>query len=200
MNSQLLVTLDGIRDDDAGLAWHELQGIDEILEKVSSTLTSYVRHSSGRRAEPGQSESWICRPRLLELRRSALGCLSAQWTLGPSRDVRTGMEADESRAIEKLLKSSGREDLASDMSVQDYLSEITAALPEGVLLWLGDSDDPKRIRIKHTEGAGNELGSRDETLVSDLHAIGLRCAALLGPGPSAVDHGDILYDERGLPN
>ena len=33
----------------------------------------------------------------------------------------------------------------------------------------------------------------------ELVAIGRRCAALMGPGPSAVDHGDFLYDERGLP-
>lgn len=33
----------------------------------------------------------------------------------------------------------------------------------------------------------------------ELVAIGKRCAALLGPGPSAVGHGDVLYDERGLP-
>ena len=38
-----------------------------------------------------------------------------------------------------------------------------------------------------------------EALAADLHAIGKRCAALLGPGPSAAEHGDYLYDERGLP-
>ncbi len=32
-----------------------------------------------------------------------------------------------------------------------------------------------------------------------LRAIAERCATLLGPGPPAVEHGDILYDERGLP-
>ena len=32
-----------------------------------------------------------------------------------------------------------------------------------------------------------------------LSAIAERCAALMGPGPSAVEHGDLLYDERGLP-
>ena len=32
-----------------------------------------------------------------------------------------------------------------------------------------------------------------------LKAIAQRCAARLGPGPSAVEHGDFLYDERGLP-
>ena len=36
-------------------------------------------------------------------------------------------------------------------------------------------------------------------LARELHAIGQRCAKLLGPGPSAVEHGDFLYDERGLP-
>ncbi len=36
-------------------------------------------------------------------------------------------------------------------------------------------------------------------LARELHAIGQRCAKLLGPGPSSVEHGDLLYDERGLP-
>ena len=32
-----------------------------------------------------------------------------------------------------------------------------------------------------------------------LRAIAERCAKLMGPGPSAVEHGDLLYDEQGLP-
>ena len=32
-----------------------------------------------------------------------------------------------------------------------------------------------------------------------LRAIAERCSKLLRPGPSAVEHGDLLYDERGLP-
>jgi antitoxin VapB len=38
-----------------------------------------------------------------------------------------------------------------------------------------------------------------DAMVRELHAIGQRCVMLLGPGPSAVEHGDLLYDERGLP-
>ena len=38
-----------------------------------------------------------------------------------------------------------------------------------------------------------------ETRVQELRAIAERCAKLLAPGPSAVEHGDVLYDERGLP-
>ncbi len=35
--------------------------------------------------------------------------------------------------------------------------------------------------------------------VEELLAIGRRCAKSLKPGPSAVEHGDLLYDEWGLP-
>ena len=39
-----------------------------------------------------------------------------------------------------------------------------------------------------------------EDKVKELHAIGQRCASmLLNDWPSAVEHGDLLYDERGLP-
>ena len=38
-----------------------------------------------------------------------------------------------------------------------------------------------------------------EARVRELHAIGQRCARLLRDGPAAADHGDLLYDERGLP-
>ncbi len=38
-----------------------------------------------------------------------------------------------------------------------------------------------------------------EKRVKELHAIGQHCASLLSDGPSAVEHGDFLYDEHGLP-
>ena len=38
-----------------------------------------------------------------------------------------------------------------------------------------------------------------ETRVQELRSIALRCARLLEDGPSAVEHGDYLYDEDGLP-
>ena len=38
-----------------------------------------------------------------------------------------------------------------------------------------------------------------EVRIQKMRAIAERCAKLLAPGPSAVQHGDVLYDERGLP-
>ena len=38
-----------------------------------------------------------------------------------------------------------------------------------------------------------------EKRLQKMRFIAERCARLLAPGPSAVEHGDVLYDERGLP-
>ena len=38
-----------------------------------------------------------------------------------------------------------------------------------------------------------------EKRLREMRAVAERCARLLRPGPSAVEHGDVLYDERGLP-
>ena len=199
MTSQLLLTLDVIRYDQDELPLDELGSIDEILDRVAMTVATLVIHSSGLQVERGQSEGWIRRPRLLPSRRCGPGYLTTQCTLRPSSSAKSDMEAYGTRAVEMLFESLGNKDMASDIRVRDYLDEISNALPEGVLLWLGDSDDPNRIGIKHTEGAVDDVELRDEALIEDLHAIGLRSAALFGPGLSAVDHGDLLYDERGLP-
>ena len=35
--------------------------------------------------------------------------------------------------------------------------------------------------------------------IEELLAIGQRCAETLEPGPSAIEHGDLLFDDHGLP-
>ena len=56
------------------------------------------------------------------------------------------------------------------------------------------------VTIALRERLEREPRQRDATvLTQELHTIGRRCAALLAPGPAAVEHGDLLYDDRGLP-
>ena len=38
-----------------------------------------------------------------------------------------------------------------------------------------------------------------KSLARHLYEIGKSCAARVGSGPSSTEHGDFLYDERGLP-
>lgn len=56
------------------------------------------------------------------------------------------------------------------------------------------------ITVALQERLEREKRLRDaDVRAQKLRAIAERCAKLLGPGPSAVEHGDVLYDERGLP-
>ena len=56
------------------------------------------------------------------------------------------------------------------------------------------------ITVALRERFAREKRRRDaNTRVEELLAIGRRCARSLAPGPSAVEHGDLLYDEQGLP-
>ena len=56
------------------------------------------------------------------------------------------------------------------------------------------------ITVALRERLERETRQRDAAaLKRDIRAIAERCARNLKPGPSAVEHGDFLYDERGLP-
>ena len=56
------------------------------------------------------------------------------------------------------------------------------------------------ITVALQERLEREKRLRDaDVRAQKLRAIAERCAKLLGPGPSAAEHGEVLYDERGLP-
>ena len=56
------------------------------------------------------------------------------------------------------------------------------------------------ITVALRERLEREIHERSvETRVQELRSIGQRCARLLKDGPSAVEHGDYLFDEDGLP-
>ena len=56
------------------------------------------------------------------------------------------------------------------------------------------------IKAALRDRLAREKRRRDvDARVRKLLEIGQCCAERLEPGPSAVEHGDVLYDERGLP-
>ena len=76
------------------------------------------------------------------------------------------------------------------------LVDFSGRLPKG----FNPMKDLEEFKPIGRTGSGRESESSDEeALIADLHAIGLRSAASLRPGPSAIEHGDFLYDDQGLP-
>jgi antitoxin VapB len=56
------------------------------------------------------------------------------------------------------------------------------------------------ITVALRERLAREKRRRDvDSRTQELLAIGKRCAKLVGKGASSLEHGDLLYDERGLP-
>ena len=56
------------------------------------------------------------------------------------------------------------------------------------------------ITVALRERLDREKRRRDvDARTQELLAIGKRCAKLVGEGASSLEHGDLLYDERGLP-
>ena len=58
-----------------------------------------------------------------------------------------------------------------------------------------------RVPIDLSEREKTEQVERDERdqRLRNMRAIAERCAAKMPPGMSSLDHGDLLYDEHGLP-
>ncbi|MYA09188.1 MAG: protein transcription factor [Holophagales bacterium] len=68
------------------------------------------------------------------------------------------------------------------------------------LAWLTGETVTDAITVALRERLAREERRRElDARVEELLAIGRRCAKSLQPGPSAIEHGDVLHDERGLP-
>ena len=78
-------------------------------------------------------------------------------------------------------------------------NEETCQLAEELAKLIGETKTGAiTIALKECLEREKKLANR-ETLARHLCEIGQSCAALMGPGSSSTEHGDLLYDEKGLP-
>ena len=78
-------------------------------------------------------------------------------------------------------------------------NEVTCRLAADLARLTGETKTGA-ITVALRERLDRERRVRDAAQrLRDMRAIADRCARLLGPGPSATEHGDVLYDKRGLP-
>lgn len=77
--------------------------------------------------------------------------------------------------------------------------EETCRLAEELATLTGETKtEAITVALRERLGRTRRERSPDRRL-GEIRAIAERCATLMGPGPSAVEHGDLLYDDRGLP-
>ena len=79
-------------------------------------------------------------------------------------------------------------------------NQVTCQLADDLARLTGETKTGA-ITVALRERLDRERRVRDAAQrLRDMRAIADRCARLLGAGPSATEHGDVLYDERGLPS
>ncbi|MCY3992975.1 MAG: type II toxin-antitoxin system VapB family antitoxin [Caldilineaceae bacterium] len=80
------------------------------------------------------------------------------------------------------------------------INDLEACRQAGELPRLTGETTAGAVTVALRDRLDRERRKRDAALLAqELHAIGRRCAALLAPGPAAVEHGKLLYGDRGLP-
>ena len=87
-----------------------------------------------------------------------------------------------------------------EANVSPNINDPEACRQAGELPRLTGETTADAVTLALRERLEREPRKRDATLLAqELHDIGQRCAALLAPGPAAVEHGNLLYGDRGLP-
>ena len=87
-----------------------------------------------------------------------------------------------------------------EANVSPNINDPEACQQAGELARLPGEPKAGVVTVALRERLEREPRKQDAALLAqELHAIGRRCAALLAPGPAAVEHGDLLYGEQGLP-
>ena len=85
------------------------------------------------------------------------------------------------------------------IALAQELADLTSETPAAVALALRDRLPDERERHAREERRRARMAISPEERLAEMCAIVKRFNKDLPPGPSAVEHGDLLYDENGLP-
>ena len=161
-NDQLLVTLDGPGIGESGVP---LETFTAVLGRIQTAMRLMVGHLGGRQPSPGQPPSWMRDQSRMRLTATRSGSFVAQLTLGPSRNGQSDMFGYGPRALEAILGWDGTEDSTLPPVVVDEIQQAASSLPPDVQLWLGDSDDSRKVEVGLTVKGEDKLTPRSDAAV-----------------------------------
>ena len=161
-NDQLVVTLDGPSIGESGAP---VDSLTAVLDCAQNAMRLMVGHLGGRQPGPGQLPNWVREHSHMRLTTTRSGSFVAQLTLDPPPDGQTDLFNYGARALEALLAWDGREDSTLPRIVIEQFHDTAAALPEGVRLWLGDEDDPRKVEINRTDRTAKLAPQAEEAVL-----------------------------------
>ena len=152
VENQLYVTFDGATVSKHGVPVDDFAA---TLEGIQDAMRLMVEHLGDRRPGPGQPPKWVRDQSGLRIAAKHPGSLVAELVLEPPPDGQTYLDSFGPQAMVALQNWDGNEDSNLPRPVTDKLYEISQALSDGVRLWLGSADVPRKVEVKPREHAAN---------------------------------------------
>lgn len=126
------------------------------LDGAQDAVRLMVEHLGDRERRPGPSPRWVRAQSELRWTRTRPGSVVLDLELQPQTTGQAPLDDYGARAIAAIQTWDGSEESTLPSAVTDRLCEAASAVPEDVRLWIGSSDDVRRVEIKRL---GREMRS-----------------------------------------
>ena len=145
LTNKLSITLDGPGVADGSVSVPTLVA---ALDGAQDAMRLMVAHLGDRERRPGRPPQWVREQSGLRFVGTHAGSLVADLELEPPPSGQAYLDDYGARALAAIQAWDGTEDSTLPRAVTDRLYDAAFALPEDVQVWLGSTDDRRRVEIK----------------------------------------------------
>ncbi len=124
-----------------------------------------VQHLGNRERGPGQPPRWIRDQSILRLVEMRPGSFIADLVVEAPRDAQHYLDDFGNQAIEALQAWNGEGNSGLPPDVEETLRGTAAKLSDRVQLWLGDRENPRRVRVQRRHAVARTTSEATEALL-----------------------------------
>ena len=135
------------------------------LTGIQDAVRLMVQHLGDRDRGPGQPARWIRDQSTLRLVEMRPGSFIADLILEAPPDGQHYLDNFGSKAIEALQAWNGKRNSELPSDVEDTLHGTAARLSEGVQLWFGNRENPRRVQVQRRPAAARTTSGVTEALL-----------------------------------
>ncbi len=151
MDNRLFVTLEGPNVNESGVSADDFV---TVLRGMQRAMRLMVEHLGQRAPGPGQPPRWVQEQSRLQLLSTRQGSLVAELTLEQRPNEQLHLEDHGRRALNALCNWDGGESSNLPSFVTDELHGTADSLSNNISLWLGNTEQPRRVKVRRIERNG----------------------------------------------
>ena len=135
------------------------------LAGIQEAVRLMVQHLGDRERGPGQPARWIRDQSTLRLVEMRSGSFTADLIVEAPRDGQHYLDDFGNQAIDALQAWNGEGNSELPGDVEETLHRTAAKLSDGVQLWFGDRENPRRVQVLRRPAATRATSEANEALL-----------------------------------